>query len=129
MNLERVQKRIRDLMSLFVIQVKSAIPMQKTDINKVAQTILIPLIAEVYGYQNLKDLDFTEGRNFPSIDLGDETARVAFQITATRGIKKVKDTLTKFVEHKLYEKYDRIIIYIITDRQKKYEDEEINKII
>ena len=78
MNLERVQKRIRDLMSLFVIQVKSAIPMQKTDINKVAQTILIPLIAEVYGYQNLKDLDFTEGRNFPSVDLGDETARVAF---------------------------------------------------
>ncbi|MEG4628581.1 SMEK domain-containing protein [Microcoleus sp. AR_TQ3_B6] len=129
MNLERVQKRIRDLMSLFVIQVKSAIPMQKTDINKVAQTILIPLIAEVYGYQNLKDLDFTEGRNFPSVDLGDETARVAFQITATRDIEKVKDTLTKFVFHKLYEKYDRIIIYIITDRQKDYSDTEINKII
>jgi hypothetical protein len=119
MNLERSQKRIRDLMSLFVRQVESATAMHKTDINKLAQTILIPLFAEVYGYQNLKDLDFTEGSNFPSIDLGDETARVAFQITATRGIKKVKDTLTKFVEHKLYEKYDRIIIYIITDRQKK----------
>ena len=103
--------------------------MQKTDINKDAQTILIPLLAEVYGYQNLNNLDFTEGSNYPSVDLGDETARVAFQITATRGIKKVKDTLTKFVEHKLYEKYERIIIYIITERQKKYEDEEINKII
>ena len=129
MNLERSQQRIRVLMSRFVSQVKSATAMQKTDINKLAQTILIPLIAKVYGYQNLNDLDFTEGSNYPSVDLGDETARVAFQITATRGIKKVKDTLTKFVEHKLYEKYDRIIIYIITDRQKKYEDEEINKII
>ncbi|WP_445310735.1 SMEK domain-containing protein, partial [Microcoleus vaginatus] len=103
--------------------------MQKTDINKLAQTILIPLLAEVYGYQNLKDLDFTEGSNYPSVDLGDETARVAFQITSTRGIEKVKHTLTEFVEHKLYEKYDRIIIYIITDRQKDYSDTEINKII
>ncbi|MEG4233995.1 SMEK domain-containing protein [Microcoleus sp. Pol11C3] len=129
MNLERAQKRIRDLMSLFVNQVKSATAMQKTDINKLAQTLLIPLLAEVYGYQNLNDLDFTEGSNFPSVDLGDETARVAFQITATSGIEKVKHTLTKFVEHKLYEKYERVIIYIITERQKDYSDTEINKII
>ncbi|MEG4585187.1 SMEK domain-containing protein [Microcoleus sp. MOSTC5] len=129
MNLERSQQRIRVLMSRFVEQVRSATAMQKTDINKLAQTILIPLLAEVYGYQNLKDLDFTEGSNYPSVDLGDETARVAFQITSTRGIEKVKHTLTEFVEHKLYEKYDRIIIYIITDRQKDYSDTEINKII
>jgi len=116
-------------MSRFVTEISHATAMGKTDPNKVAENILIPIMAEVYGYRNLKNLNFTEGSNYPSIDLGDETARVAFQITATRGIKKVKDTLTKFVEHKLYEKYDRIIIYIITDRQKKYEDEEINKII
>ena len=103
--------------------------MQKTDINKDAQTILIPLLAEVYGYKNLNNLDFTEGSNYPGIDLGDETARVAFQITSTRGIEKVKHTLTKFVEHKLYEKYERIIIYIITERQKDYSDTGINEII
>ena len=130
MNLERSQKRIRDLMSLFVKQVEGATAMGQTDINKVAETILIPLIAEVYGYKNLKNLNFTEGSNFPSVDLGDETARVAFQITATPGIEKVKHTLTKFVEYKLYEKYDRIIIYIITEKQKTpYSDTVINRII
>jgi AAA ATPase domain/MalT-like TPR region len=129
MNLERSQKRIRDLMSLFVTQVKSATAMGQTDINKVAETILIPLIAEVYGYRNLKNLNFTEGSNFPSVDLGDETARVAFQITATPGIEKVKHTLTKFFEYKLDEKYDRIIIYIITEKQNSYSDTEINRIL
>ena len=129
MNLERSQKRIRDLMSLFVKQVEGATAMGQTDINKVAETILIPLIGEVYGYENLKNLNFTEGSNFPSVDLGDETARVAFQITATPGIEKVKHTLTKFVEYKLYEKYDLLIIYIITQKQNSYSDTEINRII
>lgn len=103
--------------------------MGQTDLNKVAENILIPLITEVYGYRNLENLNFTKGSNYPSVDLGDETARVAFQITATPDLKKVKHTLTKFVEHKLYEKYDRIIIYIITERQQNYSDKKINEII
>src|SRR4028118_2006481 len=103
MNLEQSQKRINYLMSLFVTQIKGCTAMGQTDLNKVAENILIPLIAEVYGYKNLENLNFTKGSNYPSVDLGDETARVAFQITATPDLKKVKHTLTKFVEHKLYE--------------------------
>ena len=129
MNLEQSLKRINELMSFFVTQIKCGTAMGKTDLNKVAENILIPIIAEVYGYRNLENLNFTKGINYPSVDLGDETARVAFQITATRGIEKVQDTLTKFVEHKLYEKYDRIIIHIITEKQEKYSDKEINRII
>ncbi|MFM9264470.1 SMEK domain-containing protein [Tychonema sp. BBK16] len=131
MNLERSQKRIRDFMSLFVKQVEGATAMGQTDINKVAETILIPLLAEVYGYKNLENFNFTKGSNFPSVDLGDETAKVVFQITATPTLDKVKDTLRKFIEHKdkLYEKYDKLIIYILTKKQPSYSDTEINKII
>jgi hypothetical protein len=103
--------------------------MQQTDINKVSENVLIPLLAEVYGYKNLKNLNFTEGSNFPGIDLGDETAKVAFQITATPGIEKVKHTLSKFIEYKLYDKYNRLIIYILTEKQKSYSDIEIKEII
>src|ERR687886_871022 len=131
MNLEQSQNRIKHLMSLFVTQIKCGTAMGKTDLNKVAENILIPIIAEVYGYRNLENLNFTKGSNYPSVDLGDETARVVFQITATRGIEKVKDTLRKFIEHqdKLYEKYDKLIIYILTEKQNSYSDTEINKII
>ncbi|HSF76465.1 MAG TPA: SMEK domain-containing protein [Microcoleus sp.] len=131
MNLEKSQKRINYLMSLFVTQIKGCTAMGQTDLNKVAESIMIPIIAEVYGYKNLKNLNFTEVSNFPSIDLGDETARVAFQITATPGLDKVKDTLRKFIEHpdKLYEKYDKLIIYILREKQNSYSPTEINKII
>lgn len=129
MNLQESLNRIKYLMSSFVTEIKSNTAIGQTDINKVAETIMIPLIAEVYGYKNLTNLNFTEGSNFPSIDLGDETARVAFQITATPGLEKVKETLRKFREYQLYKKYDRLIIYILTEKQNSYSDDKINSII
>ncbi len=115
-------------MSLFVTDIKHARAMQQTDINKVSENLVIPLFAKIYGYKNLKNLNFSEGSNFPGIDLGDEKARVAFQITSTPGIEKIKHTLRKFIEYKYYEKYDRLIIYILTERQTTYSDTEIKKI-
>ncbi|MEQ9238893.1 MAG: SMEK domain-containing protein [Coleofasciculus sp. E2-BRE-01] len=107
-------------MSSFVTQVKGATAMTRTDINKVAETLLIPLFSEVYGYTDLQNLNDTEGSNYPGIDLGDERARVAFQITSTSNSEKIKKTLRKFVEYKFYEKYDRLIIYILTEKQQSY---------
>ncbi len=131
MNLEQSLKRINYLMALFVAEIEGCTAMGLTDPNKVAENILIPIIAEVYGYRNLENLNFTKGSNYPSLDLGDETARVAFQITATPDLKKVKDTLRTFIEHpdKLYEKYDKLIIYILRKKQDSYSDTVINKII
>ncbi|MGQ4645974.1 SMEK domain-containing protein [Lyngbya aestuarii] len=120
MNLKQSLDRISHFMSLFVTQVRAETAMGKTDINKVAETVLIPILAEVYGYKELKNLNYTEDSNYPGIDLGDETARVAFQITSTPDSKKVKHTLRKFVENKFYEKYDRLIIYFLTEKQKSY---------
>jgi hypothetical protein len=116
MNLLRSQNRINELMSRFVAQINGATAMSRTDINKVSETILIPLLAEVYGYTELKNLNSSEYPNYPAIDLGDERARVAFQITSTSGRGKINKTLRKFVEHELYEKYDKLIIYILTEK-------------
>lgn len=116
-------------MSRFVAQIEGATAMNRTDINKVAETILIPLLAEIYGYTNLKNLNYTEDSNYPGIDLGDETARVAFQITSTSDSDKVKHTLIQFVENKFYEKYDKLIIYILKKKQKSYSDSGYEKII
>jgi len=116
-------------MSRFVAQIEGATAMSRTDINKVAETILIPLLAEVYGYTNLKNLNYTEDSNYPGIDLGDETARVAFQVTSTSDSDKVKHTLIQFVENKFYEKYDKLIIYILKKKQKSYSGSGYEKII
>jgi hypothetical protein len=113
------QNRINDLMSRFVLQVKGSSAMSRTDINRVAETVLIPLFKEVYGFTDLQNLN-AEGANFPGIDLGDDSARVAVQVTSETGSEKIQDTLEKFVRHKLYENYDRLIIYILTERPTSY---------
>jgi hypothetical protein len=124
-----LQNRINELMSAFVTQVKGATSMGRTDINKVAESVLIPLFKEVYGYTNLKNLNDVEKTNYPAIDLGDETARVSIQITSTTDSEKIKDTLRGFIEYKLYEKYDKLIVYILTEKQKSYSGRGYQSII
>jgi hypothetical protein len=58
--------------------------------------------------------------NFPAIDLGDSTNRIAYQITAERRGEKVQHTLEKFLEHGLEKRYDTLRILIIGDRQSTY---------
>jgi hypothetical protein len=127
MRLLEVQNRIRELMGLFVNQVELA--KDRTDINIVSETVLLPLFSEVYGYDSLENLNYTQGENYPGIDLGDKTARVAFQVTATANSEKVKRTLRKFVEYRLYEQYDRLIIYILTRKQESYSGKGYQDII
>lgn len=124
-----LQNRINELMSFFVTQVNGSTSMGRTDINKVAETVLIPLFTEVYGYTNLKNLNFAERANYPAVDLGDETARVAIQVTSMTDSEKIKDTLRGFVEDKLYEKFERVIVYILTEKQKKYSGRGYQSII
>ena len=107
-------------MSAFVAEVEGATAMGQTDINTISETVLIPLFAEVYGYENIQNLNATERANFPGIDLGDKVARVAFQITSTTTLTKIKDTLKNFIRYKLYKEYDRLIIYVLTERQRSY---------
>ncbi len=129
MNILHLQNKINEFISIFVTQVKGATAMGRTDINKVSETILVPLLSEVYGYKNLKNLNYTESDNYPGIDLADDTSRVAFQITSTNDSEKIKHTLSKFIEYKLYEKYDKLIVYILTEKQKTYSGKGFEEII
>ena len=129
MNLKKSQDRINELMSIFVTQVRGATAMSKTDINSVSENVLIPLFSEIYGHSDLRNLNVSESPNFPGIDLADDKTRTAYQITSTSGSKKIKDTLKKFITHKLYEKYDHLIIYILTEKQRIYQGREFDQII
>lgn len=128
MELLDIQHRINHLMSLFVIKVKGFNATQKYDINRVAESVLIPIFSEIYGYKNLKNLNQIK-ENYPAIDLGDDVAKVAFQITATSDSTKIKHTLEEFVKYELYKKYDRLIVYIITEKQNSYSGNGFQEIL
>lgn len=117
------------LLSQFYAQVQTAGALGLTDINQVAEDVLIPIFKEVYGWQDLENLNVSERPNFPAVDLADERARVAIQVTATPSSAKVKDTLSKFVEHDLHERFDHLIVYVITEKQSTYSGRGFDEIV
>ena len=129
MILKKYQDRIKELMIRFVIEIKAAKAMDRIDINRVSENVLVPLLSEIYEHKDLRNLNVSEGSYFPAIDLGDKKTGIAYQITSTPDSKKIKDTLQKFVKHKLYEKYDHLIIYILTEKQKRYRGRGFDEII
>lgn len=120
MELVHTRNRIAELLARFVTQVKASTAMGLTDLNKAAEVIVRPLLAEVYGLTDLERLNTPANPNFPAIDLGDRTARVAIQVTATPTSKKVRETLIGFVESGLNAQFDHLIIYVISEKQKSY---------
>lgn len=124
MRSQNLQNRITELFSFFVTEVKGHTAMGKTDINRIAETVLIPLLKEVYGYRDLKNLNDSKGNNYPAIDLGDETAKIAIQVTATPDSEKIKDTLRGFIKYEHYQTYERVQIYILTEKENNKRSEK-----
>jgi hypothetical protein len=88
------------------------------DSNRVAQDFFVGLLSLIFGYKDLKELDkLNDITNYPAIDLGSEQNRVAFQITTQNDSAKIKDTIAKFIKHKLYGKYDRLVVFIIGEKK------------
>ena len=129
MNLKKSQDNVIDLMLRFVQRVKAETAMYRRDINLISENVLIPLLSEIYEHKELKNLNSSDKSNFPAIDLGDEKTRTAYQITSRFRSEKIKDTIKKFVDHKLYEKYHRVVIYILTEKPQTYHGRGLDDII
>ena len=128
MNLQSSIERIKILFSRFVTEVESNKALGLTDLNKHSENVLIPIFAETYGFRNLKRLEKYH-ENHPAIDLGDKKAKVAIQITATKTNEKFYKTLEGFVKYKLYEQYDRLIIYVIGKKKERYQGKRYDLIL
>ena len=123
-NLLRTQERIAELFGVFAFQAKGYSSSGKTDFHKVSEDVLVPIFKQSFNLPRLRNLNSTEKSNFPAIDLADDEAKIAFQITATSESKKIKDTLTKFVERGFYNNYSRLIFYILTEKKNSYPQKE-----
>ena len=102
----------RENLSRLVVEVETSVPMNHFDINKICEDVICGLMRELYGFEALRNLNSEEKVNYPGIDLADDEARVAIQVTSDKSLDKVKDTLRKVIKHRLTEKYDRIIILL-----------------
>ncbi|MGY6037804.1 SMEK domain-containing protein [Aeromonas sp. AE23HZ002T15] len=83
------------------------------DINKQAESFFCEILNRTYQWE-LKNLNNSQS-NFPAIDLGDQRNRISVQITSENSASKIHETIDKFIEHDLHKKYNRLIIFILTD--------------
>lgn len=109
-------------------EVEAASAMQMYDISKVCENLMLGVLREIYGWRNLRNLNADEKANFPGIDLADDKAGIAIQVTATSDLDKVKDTVKAFLKHGLDEKYQRLIVYVLGRRQGSYSQDAIDRV-
>jgi hypothetical protein len=97
-------------------------------INIHAENVLIKILNTVYDL-DLENVNYEEGKTYDSIDLRDRAGNCSFQITATRTVTKVKNTLEKYIANGHYKNSKELKILIITGRQEKYSQQAIDKVL
>ena len=120
--------RFKENLTRLVYEVKASVAVNHLDINKNCEDVICGLMRELYGFKKLRNLNNEMKENHPGIDLADDEARVAIQVTSDRSLDKVKETLRKVIKHRLTEKYDRIIIYCLTEKQQSYSKDAISAV-
>jgi len=128
MNRIEFLNKINTYSARFVLEVEGFNAANKYDINIHAESFIIPVLNETFGLI-LENLNASQKKNFPAIDLADFKNRVAFQVTATSDFSKIEITLEKFFRHKLHKHFDILYFYIITQKKEKYNNKKLAYII
>jgi hypothetical protein len=113
--LKLVTERIAWLATL--CEVRGAIHL--FDGNTISHEFFCRLLNEIFGLK-LVVLDRIQA-NFPAIDLGDETNKRSFQITADKSSEKVQTTLNMYVKRDLAKTYGKMQVVVIGKKQSSYE--------
>ncbi|MCG8521118.1 MAG: SMEK domain-containing protein [Pseudomonadales bacterium] len=119
MNILDLQNEFRELIARFRQEIEAASAMTQFDAHQVAENVICGLLRELCDWPDMHNLNADQA-NFPGIDLADDTARVAVQVTATADIGKIKHTIDTFIRHNLHEQYDRLVLYVLTAKQGSY---------
>ena len=109
-------------------EVEASAAMGHFDINKICEDVFCGVFKGLYGFENLRNLNEDERQNYPGIDLADDEAGVAIQVTSDKTLEKIKDSLKAIIKHQFHEKYDRIIFYILTRKQRSYSSSSVEEI-
>ena len=119
MKRQELLQKSASLLSRFASEVRVSNALGLFDINTVAEDILVPIFATILDCPQLKNQNRIQ-MNFPAVDLGCSVSRISIQITSDATSGKISQTLEKFQSHGLEADFDRVLVYVLTERQKSY---------
>ena len=124
----QVENQLRDVVSRIIVQVELATAQGRTDINLALEDAFIPILRSVFNLPHLINLNRKQ-KNFPGIDLGDDHDRVAFQVTSTTGLEKVKFTIGQFMGRSYYNTFDELYVLMLGKKQASYSQSAVNTLL
>ncbi|HCA5723683.1 TPA: SMEK domain-containing protein [Acinetobacter baumannii] len=122
-----IENELRDVVARIITQVELSTKQNRYDINLALEDAFIPILKPIFNLSNLINLNRKQ-KNYPGIDLGDEFDRVAFQLTSSTNLEKVKKTVTQFKEKAFYNSFDELFILMLTKKQSSYSQNAIDQI-
>ncbi len=95
-------------------------------INHYAESALLKMFNLFFNCE-FSNANHSERQNYPAIDLIDKKKKIAIQVTSLGNLKKVKEAISRYFDNSVYLDVDQLYIFVLTDRQGKYNDESITK--
>lgn len=117
-NRELKIKLISDELIKFELQIRNLNSQNLYDINIVGENIICNLLNLAFDLKLININKTTT--NYPSVDLVDDFNRIAVQVSSDKSKNKIQATLDSFQENNLSEKYDKLIFFILGEKQKRY---------
>lgn len=112
------------LLARFAYDVRVKNSMGLFDINTIAEDLLVPVFSVVFDCPDLQNQNKIQ-MNFPAVDLGCSKSRISLQITSDGSSGKALKTVEKFEEHGLGSEFDRLLIYVLTEKQTSYSSKKL----
>jgi hypothetical protein len=116
MNSQLYLWEIKRYLAWFTSQVRIENNSGYLDISKYAEGFFIPILNLVFNSE-FERLEYIK-QNYPAIDLGSKDKKISFQVTSEIGFEKIKNTVTKFIENKLFDIYPELYHLIINEDYK-----------
>lgn len=120
-----LDSEIKRLLTWFVVYVNIDNKLNLTDINVYAENFIIPLLNSVLDC-NLENLNTYDDENYPGIDLGDRSKRIAVQVTSSTVRQKIDKTIEKFESREEYMNFDTLYVAALSHEKPNYRDFKTN---
>jgi hypothetical protein len=109
MKQQELVTQARDLLAEISTKISLSSKNNLLDINQVAEGLVLRLIRIAWNNPMMRSLNADEKKNYPGIDLADDSQRVAVQVTATPTMAKIKTAIKTFLKFDLDRQYGRVV--------------------
>ena len=106
---------ISELLSFFETHIKNTNKQNLHDLSIYFEDVFCNIFNKIHSLKliNLNSVQV----NSPVIDLGDQNAKICYQITAENDVAKIKNTIDGFINHNMFDTYNQLIIFILGSKK------------